>query len=105
MKDKEVPLEVRVNINNAKDVEVGLLFGANSVGLCRTENMLCKPEALREIRKVVLLDKEEDYKKHMLGLLPQASNRFAQDYNNHIILEKIMIPSFLSLFPFQQTDR
>lgn len=37
----------------------------------------------------VTVDKEEDYKKHMLGLLPQASNRFAQDYNNHTILEKV----------------
>jgi pyruvate,orthophosphate dikinase len=47
------PMQVRVNINNAKDAETGLSFGADAVGLCRTENMFMEAEALREIRNIV----------------------------------------------------
>ncbi|WP_141735759.1 putative PEP-binding protein [Oligoflexus tunisiensis] len=61
LQEKKVPLEVRVNINKAKDAEVGLLFGAAAVGLCRTENMLIQPEALREIRRIILLDDPAAY--------------------------------------------
>ncbi|MEK6578755.1 MAG: PEP-utilizing enzyme, partial [Bdellovibrionota bacterium] len=50
---EKIPFEVRVNINNAKDAETGLSFGADGVGLCRTENMFMEPESLREIRNVI----------------------------------------------------
>ncbi|MBL7715185.1 MAG: pyruvate, phosphate dikinase [Bdellovibrionales bacterium] len=50
---EKIPLEVRVNINNAKDAETGLNFGADGVGLCRTENMFMEAESLREIRNVI----------------------------------------------------
>lgn len=49
----DIPLEVRVNINNAKDADVGVQFGADGVGLCRTENMFMEAAALREIRNIV----------------------------------------------------
>lgn len=53
IKQEEVPLEIRVNINNAKDADVGLSFGADGVGLCRTENMFMEASSLREIRNIV----------------------------------------------------
>ncbi|MGZ3697750.1 MAG: putative PEP-binding protein, partial [Bdellovibrionota bacterium] len=53
IKQECIPVEVRVNINSAKDAEVGLSFGADGVGLCRTENMFMEQEALREIRNIV----------------------------------------------------
>lgn len=34
------------------------------------------------------IDEYEDYKNHMLNILPQASNRFAQDFNNHLIFDE-----------------
>lgn len=34
------------------------------------------------------IDPEKDYKEFMLGKVPQASNRLAQDYNNHLIIEE-----------------
>lgn len=53
LKKENIPLEIRVNINNAKDAQTGLNFGADGVGLCRTENMFMSPEALKEIRNIV----------------------------------------------------
>ncbi len=53
------PMQVRVNINNAKDAETGLVFGADAVGLCRTENMFMEAESLREIRNIVFTQNPE----------------------------------------------
>ncbi|HTL11299.1 MAG TPA: putative PEP-binding protein [Bdellovibrionota bacterium] len=53
VKSEQIPLEIRVNINNSKDAATGLSFGADGVGLCRTENMFTKDEALWEIRNIV----------------------------------------------------
>ena len=46
IKQEQIPFEVRVNINNAKDAETGLCFGADGVGLCRTENMFMEARGL-----------------------------------------------------------
>lgn len=59
IKQEGIPLEVRVNINNAKDAETGLTFGADGVGLCRTENMFMEAHALREIRNIVFTQDPE----------------------------------------------
>jgi len=53
IKHQQIPFEVRVNINNAKDADVGRSFGADGVGLCRTENMFMEAKSLREIRNIV----------------------------------------------------
>jgi pyruvate,orthophosphate dikinase len=59
IQSSQIPFEVRVNINSAKDAETGLHFGADGVGLCRTENMFMAPEALREIRNIVFTQDPE----------------------------------------------
>lgn len=53
VKQEKIPMEIRVNINNAKDAQTGLHFAADGVGLCRTENMFMEAESLREIRNIV----------------------------------------------------
>ena len=50
---ENIPLSVYSNINNAKDAQNGLNFGADGVGLCRTENMFIRPEAMWEIRNII----------------------------------------------------
>jgi pyruvate,orthophosphate dikinase len=53
IKQQRIPLEVRVNINGARDAETGLVFGADGVGLCRTENMFMDAEVVREVRNII----------------------------------------------------
>ncbi len=52
-KEKKIPLNVYCNINNSKDAQNALSFGADGVGLCRTENMFIHPDAILEIRNIV----------------------------------------------------
>jgi pyruvate,orthophosphate dikinase len=51
--DFNSPLKVLVNINTHIDARAGMNFGAEGVGLCRTENMLTKAECIRELRKII----------------------------------------------------
>lgn len=63
-----IPLSIYVNINNAQDAETGLVFGAEGVGLCRTENMFLEPEALDNIRHVIFSDSAEKCRKELQAL-------------------------------------
>lgn len=67
-KEEGIALEVRVNINNAKDAEVGLLFGAEGVGLCRTENMFMEAKALKDIRNIIFTNNMEKCKESLAAL-------------------------------------
>ena len=59
LKSKGNPVNVMVNINNHEDASIGLSFGADGVGLCRTENMLTQPESIRALRKIIYSDNSE----------------------------------------------
>lgn len=53
LKEKQVPLSVMININNHIDTATGIAFGADGVGLCRTENMLTKKDAIKSLRHII----------------------------------------------------
>ncbi len=59
LKSHVAPIDVMVNINNHKDAQCGLDFGAAGVGLCRTENMLTAEESIRAIRKIIFSEDVE----------------------------------------------
>ncbi|MEM9999833.1 MAG: pyruvate, phosphate dikinase, partial [Pseudomonadota bacterium] len=53
-------MNVRANVDNAEDAEIARGFGAEGVGLCRTENMLTGDDAVHLMRKVIMSDSERD---------------------------------------------
>lgn len=53
-------LEVRTNADTPKDTARAVEFGAEGIGLCRTEHMFFKPERVFQIRKMILAEKSED---------------------------------------------
>lgn len=59
LKEHNVPVQVMVNINGHKDAAIGIEFGADGVGLCRTENMLTRAEVIRALRNIIFLNDPE----------------------------------------------
>jgi pyruvate,orthophosphate dikinase len=51
-------LEVRTNADTPKDTARAVEFGAEGIGLCRTEHMFFKPERVFQIRKMILTEDE-----------------------------------------------
>ena len=52
--EESTELAVRTNAETIPDIQTGLNFGANGIGLVRTEHMFFKPERLKEFRKFIL---------------------------------------------------
>lgn len=68
--DKNRRLKIRTNADNPQDAKVALSFGAQGIGLCRTEHMFFDPERILAVREMIFAINEEDRKKALDKLLP-----------------------------------
>lgn len=69
-------LKIFVNADNEKDAKVGFDFGAEGVGLCRTEHMFFEEDRISSVRKMILSNNEEERKVHLDKLQPIQSEDF-----------------------------
>ncbi|MBC2004181.1 pyruvate, phosphate dikinase [Listeria booriae] len=53
-------LVVRVNADSPNDLEVGLHFGAEGVGLCRTEHMFFQEDRIPYVRQMIIAESKEE---------------------------------------------
>lgn len=63
-------MKVRANVDKAEDAEIARSFGAEGIGLCRTENMLTSDHAVHLMRKVIMTGSERDRRAILEELLP-----------------------------------
>ena len=68
--DEVRTLKVRTNAESPDDAKQAIAFGAEGIGLCRTEHMFFDPERIIEMRKMILADNELDRRKAVMNLLP-----------------------------------
>jgi pyruvate,orthophosphate dikinase len=69
---------VRANADTAHDSEVARNFGAEGIGLCRTEHMFFAPERISAVREMILADDTEGRKKALAKLLPMQKGDFIE---------------------------
>jgi pyruvate,orthophosphate dikinase len=69
-------LGVRTNADTPHDAEVARKFGAEGIGLCRTEHMFFAPERISAVREMILADDIEGRKKALVKLLPMQKSDF-----------------------------
>lgn len=68
--DEVKKLSVRANADNPQDAAKAREFGAEGIGLCRTEHMFMETERLPIVQEMILADGEADRKKALDKLLP-----------------------------------
>ncbi len=71
---------VRTNADNPRDAKQALAFGAEGIGLCRTEHMFFEEERIPKIRRMILADTEEERREALAGLLPYQKGDFKGIY-------------------------
>jgi len=69
-------LKIKTNADIPRDAEVAKKFGAEGIGLCRTEHMFFDPMRILTMRKMILADNLEDRKKYLEELLPYQKEDF-----------------------------
>lgn len=73
-------LKIRANADNEHDAEQAKNFGAEGIGLCRTEHMFFEKERIFHFRKMILADTEEQRKLALEAILPFQQEDFLKLY-------------------------
>jgi pyruvate,orthophosphate dikinase len=78
--DKYRTLQVRTNADTPKDAHQARQFGAQGIGLCRTEHMFFEPDRISAIREMICSDTVEEREAALAKLLPMQQGDFEAIY-------------------------
>jgi pyruvate, orthophosphate dikinase len=76
--DKVRKLGVRANADTPADAKAAVRFGAEGIGLCRTEHMFFDEERIRAVREMILADDEKSRRAALAKLLPMQRADFVE---------------------------
>ena len=74
--DKERRLRVRTNADTPRDAEVAVKFGAEGIGLCRTEHMFFEEDRIMSMREMIVSSNEEQRRRALEKMLPMQRKDF-----------------------------
>lgn len=69
-------LKVRTNADTPHDAKVARQFGAEGIGLCRTEHMFFDAERIAAVREMILSDELEERERALAKILPMQKGDF-----------------------------
>lgn len=69
-------LKVRANADNPADAKKAREFGAEGIGLCRTEHMFMEAERVPIVQQMILADNDEEQQRALSKLLPMQKEDF-----------------------------
>lgn len=76
MADQKRRLKIRTNADTPKDAETAKNFGAEGIGLCRTEHMFFGADRIDSVREMILAESKEERQKALNKLLPMQRGDF-----------------------------
>ena len=100
-------LGVRANADNPRDARQALEFGAEGIGLCRTEHMFFEDERIPKIRRMILADSETERREALAGLLPYQKGDFKGLYEvmgERPVTIRLLDPPLHEFLPKTETD-
>ncbi|MEO5706082.1 MAG: pyruvate, phosphate dikinase [Alteraurantiacibacter sp.] len=74
--DKHRRMKVRTNAETPEDCRMALAFGAEGIGLCRTEHMFFDAQRIMAVREMILADDEAGRRRALAKLLPEQRADF-----------------------------
>ena len=74
--DEVRQLKIRTNAESPNDAKQAIKFGAEGIGLCRTEHMFFDEARILAIRKMIFADNEKDRRNAVMELLPYQKEDF-----------------------------
>jgi len=76
LSDKYATMQVRTNADSPKDAKVAVKFGAQGIGLTRTEHMFFEVDRIKAMREMILADTVKGRKEALNELLPMQREDF-----------------------------
>jgi len=104
--DKFRKLKVRTNSETPADTKIARDFGAEGIGLCRTEHMFFDEKRIISVRQMILSKTLEDRKEALAKLLPYQKNDFVEIFkimNGLPVTVRLLDPPLHEFLP--KTDK
>ncbi|MEI6058338.1 MAG: pyruvate, phosphate dikinase [archaeon] len=105
--DETKKLGVRANADTPQDAEIAKGFGAEGIGLCRTEHMFFEGERITSMREMILADDETQRRKALNKLLPYQRADFEGIFkvmNNLPVIIRFLDPPLHEFLPKEQNE-
>ncbi len=100
-------LGVRTNADTPKDAKIARDFGAEGIGLCRTEHMFFEGERINAMREMILADTEEERIKALNKLLPYQRKDFEGIFevmNGLPVIIRLLDPPLHEFLPKEEKE-
>ncbi|MBS6322526.1 MAG: pyruvate, phosphate dikinase, partial [Clostridium sp.] len=107
MADKHKRLAVRTNADNPHDASVAVSFGAQGIGLCRTEHMFFDEDRIPAMREMIVSKTEEARRKALDKLLPMQRSDFEGIYKamgEHPVTIRFLDPPLHEFLPHKDEE-
>ena len=100
-------LKVRTNSETSLDAKTARDFGAEGIGLCRTEHMFFDEERILSVREMILSKTTEDRNKALAKLLPHQKNDFVKIFkimNGLPVTVRLLDPPLHEFLPKNESE-
>ncbi|PIU29448.1 MAG: pyruvate, phosphate dikinase [Candidatus Hydromicrobium americanum] len=98
---------VRANADTPNDAKVALNFGAEGIGLCRTEHMFFEADRIKAMRKMIVANSKEEREKALAKLLPIQKKDFMEIFkvmNDLPVTIRLLDPPLHEFLPNEDED-
>ena len=105
--DKYRKLQVRTNADTPADAANAIKYGAQGIGLCRTEHMFFEPDRIPKIRQMILARTVEQREKALNALIPFQKGDFKGIYEvmeGRPVTIRFLDPPLHEFVPTEQGD-
>lgn len=105
--DEYRKIGVRTNADSPKDSEAAIAFGAEGIGLCRTEHMFFEGDRITDVRRFILAEDEESRDSAITRLLPHQREDFEGIFtamNGKPVTIRLLDPPLHEFLPHAQAD-
>ena len=105
--DKYRQMKVRTNADNPRDAKQAMKFGAEGIGLCRTEHMFFEEDRIPAIREMICSDTVEQREKALAKLEPMQQGDFEAMYEameGNPITIRFLDPPLHEFVPTEEAD-
>ena len=100
-------MKVYTNADTPVDARQGRAFGAQGIGLCRTEHMFFEESRIKAMREMIVSDNETDRRKALAKLLPYQQSDFEGIYEameGHPVVIRFLDPPLHEFLPHEESD-
>ncbi len=98
---------VRTNADTPKDAATALKFGAEGIGLCRTEHMFFEADRIKAVRKMIVASNEEERRKALMTILPYQKQDFIEIFKvmeGKPVTIRLLDPPLHEFLPSEEED-